>query len=173
MEKVTTYLEMLSPGELEPSQTVPDLALRRVDGASSLLHEAHARVGGAYRWRSAFRTTREWQEVTLARPLRQYWLIMLGHELAGVAATEPQDGGDVEITTFGLVPEYVGKNLGGPALTLVIRQAWASEPVGGAAAVRRVWLHTCSYDHPNALRNYQRRGMRVYRTEVEHAAHDA
>ncbi|MFG1916756.1 hypothetical protein [Micromonospora sp. NPDC048898] len=34
-------------------------------------------------------------------------------------------------------------------------------------AVRRVWLHTSSLDHPNALRNYQRRGLTVYRTEVE------
>lgn len=173
MEKVVTYLEMLSLGELEPSQTVPDLALRRVDGASSLMHEAHVRVGRAYRWRSAFRTTHEWHELTLTRPLRQYWLITHGHELAGVATIEPQDGGDVEITTFGLIPEYVGKNLGGPALTLVIRQAWATEPVGAATTVRRVWLHTCSYDHPNALRNYQRRGMRIYRTEVEQASHEA
>ncbi|MEV4429421.1 GNAT family N-acetyltransferase [Streptomyces sp. R-07] len=100
----------------------------------------------------------------LARPLRQFWLITLENETAGVASIEPQPGGDVEITTFGLLPEYIGKGLGGPALTLTIQQAWASEAVE-AEAVRRVWLHTCSHDHPNALRNYQRRGLKVYRTE--------
>jgi GNAT superfamily N-acetyltransferase len=164
--KVVWYLEMRSPDDLRPSRVVPALALRRVDGALPLLHQAHARVGGPYQWRSASRTAQEWRALVRERPLRQSWLITLEDELAGVAAIEPQPGGDVEIASFGLLPEHVGKGLGSPALTMVIRQAWASEPVE-ATAVRRVWLHTCSYDHPNALRNYRRRGLRVYRTEIE------
>lgn len=100
------------------------------------------------------------------RPLRQYWFITLKDETVGVANVEPQPGGDVEITAFGLLPEHVGRGLGGHALTLTIRQAWDSAAVE-SPAVRRVWLHTCSFDHPNALPNYQRRGFTVYRTEVE------
>ena len=99
-------------------------------------------------------------------PLRQYWLITLKDETVGVANLEPQPDGDVEITAFGLLPDHVGRGLGGHALTLTIQQAWDSEPVK-SPAVRRVWLHTCSFDHPNALRNYQRRGLTVYRVEVE------
>jgi hypothetical protein len=47
-------------------------------------------------------------------------------------------------------------------LTLAVREAWNVEPLD-ADAVRRVWLHTSSLDHPNALGNYQRRGFRPYR----------
>ncbi|MBQ1019186.1 hypothetical protein KBX71_15115 [Micromonospora sp. D93] len=101
-----------------------------------------------------------------SRPLRQYRFITLRDETVGVANVEPHPDGEVEITAFGLMPEHVGKGLGGHALTLTIRQAWDTEALG-SPAVRRGWLHTCSLDHPNAPRNYQRRGITVYRTEVE------
>jgi len=49
---------------------------------------------------------------------------------------------------------------GGYLLTHAIRSAWDS----GAT---RVWVHTCTLDHPSALANYVARGMKVYRTETE------
>ena len=166
MAKVVTYLEMNDARDLRPGQVVPELLLRRVDGALPLVRTVNAQVGAPYGWRSASRTDEEWQELMRCRPLRQYWLITLKDETVGVANVEPQPGGDVEITTFGLLPEYVGRGFGGHALTLAIRQAWDSEAMK-SPAVSRVWLHTCSSDHPNALRNYQRRGLTVYRVEVE------
>jgi RimJ/RimL family protein N-acetyltransferase len=165
MAKVVTYLEMNDAGDLRPGQVVPELLLRRVDGALPFVRTANAQVGAPHGWRSASRTDEEWQELTRCHPLRQYWLIALKDETAGVVNLEPQPGGDVEIVTFGLLPEYVGRGLGGHALTLAIRQAWNSEAIN-SPAVRRVWLHTGSFDHPNALPNYQRRGLTVYRVEV-------
>jgi ribosomal protein S18 acetylase RimI-like enzyme len=73
---------------------------------------------------------------------------------------EPRPDGDIEIETFGLLPEFVGNGLGGFALTLGVRQAW--ELAGSAG---RVWLHTSSHDHPHALRNYHRRGFRTFKTQ--------
>jgi RimJ/RimL family protein N-acetyltransferase len=166
MAKVVTYLEMNDANDLRPGQVVPDLLLRRGDLALPFVRITNARVGAPYGWRSTSRTDDEWQELMRSRPLRQYWLITLKDETVGVANLEPQPDGDVEITTFGLLPDYVGRGLGGHALTLTIQQAWNSAAVN-SPAVRRVWLHTCSFDHPNALRNYQRRGLTVYRTEVE------
>lgn len=130
------------------------------------MRTTNAQVGALYGWRSTSRTDEEWQDLMRCHPLRQYWLITLKDETVGVANLEPQPDGDVEITAFGLLPDHVGRGLGGHALTLTIQQAWDSEPVK-SPAVRRVWLHTCSFDHPNALRNYQRRGLTVYRVEVE------
>jgi GNAT superfamily N-acetyltransferase len=166
MAKVVTYLEMNDAKDLRPGRVVPGLFLRRVDGGLPLVRAINAQVGAPYGWRSASRTTEEWQELTRCRPLRQYWFIALKDETVGVANVEPQPDGNVEITAFGLLPDHVGRGLGGHALTLTIRQAWDSATVE-SPAVRRVWLHTCSLDHPNALRNYQRRGLTAYRTEVE------
>ncbi|WP_329575579.1 GNAT family N-acetyltransferase [Kitasatospora sp. NBC_01250] len=166
MEKTVTYLEMTAREELKPGRVVPALELRREEGLTALARSVQARVGAAHGWRSSTRSDQEWHDLATAHPRRQYWLIRLAGETAGIVALEPQPGGDVEIRTFGLLPQYVGQGLGGHALTLALRQAWATEPLE-AAAVRRVWLHTSSNDHPGALLNYQRRGLRVYRTEVE------
>ena len=72
-------------------------------------------------------------------------------------------GDDVEIVYFGLLPEFIGLGLGGTLLTAAIERAFGL----GAA---RAWVHTCSLDHPQALGNYLARGMRVYRTEVDHGS---
>ncbi len=60
---------------------------------------------------------------------------------------------------FGLLPEFIGRGLGGPLLTAAVRRAWE---IPGA---RRVWLHTCTEDHPQALANYLSRGFSVFRVE--------
>jgi GNAT superfamily N-acetyltransferase len=78
-----------------------------------------------------------------------------------------QSGGEVEITIFGLVPEFVGRGFGGQLLTLATRLAWEAEHPDGTAT-NRVWLHTSSRDHANAQPNYERRGFRVVRSERRH-----
>ncbi|MEU0934681.1 GNAT family N-acetyltransferase [Embleya sp. NPDC005971] len=166
MGKTLMYLEMTSLDDLRPSRPVPSLALRRVDPATPLVQDLQARIGAPYGWRSVTRTEQDWAELHAAHPLRQPWLITHTGETAGIGNLEPQPAGNVEVVTFGLLPEYVGKGLGGCALTLLLRQAWHTAPVVGTEPVRRVWLHTSSEDHPNALVNYRARGLRLYGMEA-------
>ncbi|WP_052852875.1 GNAT family N-acetyltransferase [Streptomyces avicenniae] len=161
---ITHYLEMTAPGDLSPAPAVPGLALRLIDGARPEAHAAQKAVGAPYGWRAVSLTEADWAAQLREHPSRQYWLITHDGGTAGVAFLEPAPGGDVEIEAFGLLPAYVGRGLGGYALTLALRQAWATEPVDGVP-VRRVWLHTCSNDHPRALGNYEKRGLRRYRVE--------
>ncbi|MHA6761953.1 GNAT family N-acetyltransferase [Streptacidiphilus sp. PAMC 29251] len=165
MDKTITYLEMTAPSDLQASRPVAGLALQRLEAGSPLIPDIQARIGAPFGWRSAARTESEWA-TWLAHPLRQYWLITHHGAPAGILNLEPQPDGDVEITTFGLLPEHHGHGLGGAALNLAVRQAWATTLAGEGEAVRRVWLHTSSLDHPNALTNYQRRGFRIWRTET-------
>jgi len=67
---------------------------------------------------------------------------------------------EVEIAYFGLLPDFIGRGLGGTLLTSAIESAWAWKPTPS-----RVWLHTCNRDHPNALNNYQARGFKIYKIE--------
>jgi ribosomal protein S18 acetylase RimI-like enzyme len=164
VEEIITYLEMTGADVLKPARPVPEMTLERVDPASPLIAPTQARIGAPYGWRSATRSREEWAE-WLAHPLRRFWSIRYGAEIAGIVDFDSQPGGEVEITTFGLLPEFVGRGLGGHALTLLVRRAWAAEPVG-AESIGRVWLHTSSRDHPNALRNYERRGFRPFKTRV-------
>ena len=54
---------------------------------------------------------------------------------------------ETEISYFGLLEEYIGKGIGGYALSEAIRKSFERN-------IKRVWLHTCTLDHPNALKNY-------------------
>ena len=66
---------------------------------------------------------------------------------------------DCEIAYFGIFEEYIGKQLGGYLLSEAIK---ISFNIGS----KRIWVHTCSLDHKNALQNYLSRGMKVFKSET-------
>ena len=66
---------------------------------------------------------------------------------------------EIEIAYFGILEEYFEKKLGGFLLTEAIKKSFSLN-------VKRVWVHTCSLDHKNALKNYLARGMTVFKSEI-------
>jgi len=68
------------------------------------------------------------------------------------------DKNECEIAYFGILEEYIGKNLGGYLLSEAIKIAFEKK-------VKKIWVHTCSLDHQNAFFNYQARGMKIFKTE--------
>ncbi|GAB3693161.1 GNAT family N-acetyltransferase [Actinocorallia lasiicapitis] len=161
MAKTITYLEMGSATELRPARPVPGLATREEPAYSPLMRSLCAEIGRAYQWRSAARTPADWDEAALQHPDRRFWLIEQNTTTVGAFAIQPGPAvGDIELTTFGLLPPWVGTGLGGHALTLALTQAWTWKPAS------RIWLRTTSTDHPHALANYTSRGMRVFHTET-------
>ena len=69
------------------------------------------------------------------------------------------DKNECEIAYFGILEEYIGKSLGGYLLSEAIKIAFEKK-------VKRIWVHTCSLDHQNAILNYKARGMKIFKTEV-------
>ena len=65
---------------------------------------------------------------------------------------------DVEIAYFGVLKDFREKNYGGYLLTNAIKISFQKN-------IKRVWVHTCSLDHKNALRNYLARGMKIFKEE--------
>ena len=70
----------------------------------------------------------------------------------------PQNS-ETEIAYFGILEEYQNKKLGSHLLTEAIKKSFEGN-------VNRVWVHTCSLDHKNALSNYISRGMKIFKTEI-------
>ena len=64
-----------------------------------------------------------------------------------------------EIAYFGILKEYYGKKYGGYLLSKSIENSFTK-------GIERVWLHTCSLDHEFALKNYQARGMKIFKSET-------
>ena len=66
---------------------------------------------------------------------------------------------ETEIAYFGLLEEYQNKKLGSYLLHEAIIKSFDNH-------IKRVWVHTCSLDHKNALNNYIDRGMKIFKTEI-------
>ena len=161
--EVTTWsLEMLDRAQLRPSPPPSqEVTLIRAELPSPDLGRfLYTAVGGDWHWVDRLDWTYvQWQE-RLSRPGVETWVAYVCGTPAGYFELDLQDGDQgVEIAYFGLMPQFIGRGLGGWLLTKAIEQAWEM----GAT---RVWVHTCTLDGPSALANYKARGMRVFKTET-------
>jgi len=102
---------------------------------------------------------KKWIEYVCDEKIKTYTL-KIKNELAGYfELIFHKDVDEVEIAYFGLLEEYHNQKLGSRLLTIAIKNSFALNP-------KRVWVHTCSLDHKNALKNYISRGMKIFKTET-------
>lgn len=155
-----TYLEMHAPGELRaaPTPEPPPAIERLVPCPVELFRFLYAEVGRDFRWTDRL----SWSDETIGRhlsdPAVSVWLLSWEGRPAGYFELRKHGEESVEIAYFGLLPDYIGRGWGKYLLTRAVQAAWELGP-------RRVWLHTCTLDHPAALPNYLRRGFRAVREE--------
>src|SRR5258708_18187879 len=152
---------MTSPGELKPSRTTRgDVAFVRVETPMPELNRFfYTAVGGNWFWTDRLPWSyQRWLDY-LNRPELETWSLTVAGVPAGYAELEWQAEGG-EVVYFGLLPAFIGQGLGGHLLTVTVERAWER-------GAKRVWLHTCTLDHPNALAHYQARGFRLYRQETQ------
>lgn len=154
-----TFLEMTSATQMVPfAFPEVDALVRRLDTVpGSLYRYLYREVGRPWHWLDRW----DWSDARVAEHLAsggvEIWLLTVAGTPAGYFELH-RTAHEVEIAYFGLLPEFIGQRLGPALLTVAVREAWASAP-------GRVWLHTCSLDHPHAVRNYQRVGFLPYREE--------
>jgi len=162
VQATRTYLELTRPDHFRPAfATFPDLVIERVERPTpELYRDCYRSVGEAYHWRDRWDWTDAEIRAHLAKPgitlhvARRRGALAGWYELRRV----PEDD-SVEIAYFGLLPGAIGQGLGKHLLSCAVRDAWALGP-------SRVWLHTCTLDHPHALSNYRKRGFAPYKTET-------
>ena len=70
-----------------------------------------------------------------------------------------QEENEIEIAYLGLLKEYHNQKLGSYLLSEAIKKSFLYNP-------KRVWVHTCSLDHKNAINNYISRGMKIFKKET-------
>jgi len=160
MNGTRTFLELTDPNRCPPSLTgVAGVRVDRVDGCpSSYYRYLYQEVGRAYGWVDRLVWTDEEIARHLADTTVSLWVMTVTNAPAGYFELRQEAGGSVELAYFGLLPEFVGRGLGGHLLSVAVQRAFGS-------GARRVWLHTCTRDNPAALPNYLKRGFVPFRTE--------
>jgi GNAT superfamily N-acetyltransferase len=165
---VTTYLEMRAPDRLRAKRCADARFQIREENESDwrFNRDLYFRVGEQWEWVDKRTWTDEqWEQYAATSELRTF-AAYYDDTLAGYYELRRDAEGGVEIAYFGLLPEFIGRGLGGALLTSAIEEAWSRR---GGIAPKRVWVHTCNRDHPQALTNYQARGMIVYKVEQTEA----
>ena len=155
------YLEINSLKELKKSKFSPDDCLIDLsDPADFQINKFfYKSIGKEHRWTDRLVwTDKQWFKYISDQKVKTY-ILKKADDMAGyfelIFHVEKKE---TEIAYLGLLKEYQNKKLGSFLLTSAIKNSFTEN-------INRVWVHTCSLDHKNALNNYISRGMRLYKTE--------
>ena len=156
------YLEISSIADLKDSSTSSDgNSIEIIEPADFQINKFfYKNVGKKHNWVDRLTWTEEqWIKYASDKKVKTYVLKSNG-DLAGyfelIFHIEKKE---VEIAYLGLLEEYQNKKLGSFLLSSAIKNSFRENP-------NRVWVHTCSLDHKNALHNYIDRGMKIFKKEI-------
>ena len=156
-----SFLEINSIEKLNRSKSPgPNFKINQVDPPDFQLNKFfYKQIGKKYRWidRLAW-GDKKWIEY-VENPRVKTFVLKENNNLVGFYETVRDfDSDHSEIAYFGILEEYFGKKCGGYLLSEAIKKLFED-------GISRVWLHTCSLDHKNAIKNYLARGMQVFKSE--------
>ena len=156
------YLEINSLIDLNENKAYPDgYLIELVQPENFHLNKFfYENIGKKHHWVDRLIwTEKQWNEYTSDEKVKTY-VLKKNDDLAGYfELIIHKDKNEVEIAYLGLIEEYQNKKLGSYLLSTAIKNSFLNNP-------NRVWVHTCSLDHKNALTNYTSRGMKIFKKET-------
>ena len=156
------YLEINSLSELNETKIVEEgYSIKLVEPVDFQLNKFfYKNIGKKHHWVDRLTwTEKQWIEYISNKKIKTY-VLKKNEDLAGYfELIIHDDKKEVEIAYFGLLEEFQNKKLGSFLLSSAIKNSFFNKP-------NRVWVHTCSLDHKNALKNYISRGMKIFKKET-------
>ena len=155
------YLEIFSLNELiETNNPSDEFIVNLIDPPNFQLNKFfYKEIGKNHHWIDRLVWTEEqWIKYTTSINVKTF-ILKKNDDLVGYfELIFHQDKKETEIAYFGVLEDYHNKKLGSYLLSIAIKKSFMDN-------TKRVWVHTCSLDHKNALKNYLSRGMRIFKTE--------
>ena len=156
------FLEINSLKELKKLKFSPDDCLIDLSDPTDFQINKffYKNVGKKHQWVDRLTwTEKQWTNYVCDQKVKTY-ILKYEKDLVGYfELILHQDKNEVEIAYLGLLEEYLNKKLGSYLLSSAIKNSFLEKP-------SRVWVHTCSLDHKNALNNYIARGMKIFKKET-------
>jgi len=157
---VVTHLEMTA---CPPRRDDPPGAwrLRRVEQpAPDWYRDLYRRVGEEWLWFSRARMSDATLAVLISTPGVEVHALSADGSDEGLLELDFREPGQCELVFFGVTSKLIGTGAGRYLMNRALELAWRND-------VGRVWMHTCTFDHPSALAFYQRSGFRPFRRQIE------
>jgi len=156
------YLEISSLKDLnEGSRPAADYSLNLLDPINFQLNKFfYKNIGNKHKWVDRLIWNEEqWINYVSSENVKTY-ILKCKHDLVGFfELIHHVEKREIEIAYLGILEEYHNKKLGSYLLSEAIKISFKNK-------IDRVWVHTCTLDHKNALKNYITRGMRIFKTEI-------
>ncbi len=156
-----SYLEINSLEDLnQGSRPSDDYSLNLLDPINFQLNKFfYKKIGNKHSWLDRLTWNEDrWIDYVSSENVKTY-VLKCKEDLVGFfELIHHQEKKEVEIAYLGILEEYHNKKLGSFLLSEAIKESFKYK-------INRVWVHTCSLDHKNALRNYITRGMKIFKTE--------
>ena len=156
------YLEIQSLDDLVESKNPSnEFLVKLINPANFQLNKFfYKNIGKKHRWVDRLVwTDKQWIDYTVDKKVKTYVLKKQEDLVGYYELISHLDKNETEIAYFGILEEYQNQKLGSFLLTSAIKNSFSSNS-------NRVWLHTCSLDHKNALNNYISRGMKIFKKET-------
>ena len=156
------YLEINSLKDLNQGpKPSPDYSLHLLDPINFQLNKFfYKNIGNKHKWVDRLIWTEEqWINYVSSNKVKTYVLKSKDDLVGFFELIYHRENEEVEIAYLGILEEYQNKNLGSYLLSEAIKESFKNK-------INRVWVHTCTLDHKNALNNYMTRGMKIFKTEI-------
>lgn len=158
---VVTCLEMLARPEPRRERAAENWSLRRVENPDLEWYRAlYRRVGQDWLWFSRLCMSDETLADILAAPGVEVYAFEVDGQPEGLLELDFRVKGECELAFFGLTATAQGTGAGRWLMNRALDRAW-SQPI------RRLWVHTCTFDHPDAVAFYRRSGFVAYKQQIE------
>ncbi|WP_366555763.1 GNAT family N-acetyltransferase [Aquibaculum sediminis] len=158
---VVTYLEMRARPEPRPEPTPAPWHLRRVAQPDGDWYRAlYRRVGEDWLWFSRLVIPESELDAVLRDPGVAFYALEADGRDMGLLELDFRQDGECELAFFGLAGSLHGQGAGRWLMNRALELAWERP-------IQRLWLHTCTLDHPQAIAFYSRSGFRPYARQVE------
>ncbi|MBD1143481.1 GNAT family N-acetyltransferase [Pelagibacterales bacterium SAG-MED33] len=156
------YLEINSLKDLNEGSKPPDhYTLNLLDPVNFQLNKFfYKNIGNKHNWVDRLIWTEKlWIDYVSSKNVKTYVLKRKEDLVGFFELINHKEKKEVEIAYLGILEEYQNKKLGSYLLSEAIKISFKNK-------IHRVWVHTCSFDHKNALSNYMTRGMKIFKTEI-------
>ncbi|WP_284268099.1 GNAT family N-acetyltransferase [Bradyrhizobium iriomotense] len=157
---IVTHLEMTvrPPRRDDPPG---DWRLRKVDHPTlDWYRDLYRRVGEEWLWSSRARMNDEGLAAVIHAPGIEVYALVLNGRDEGLLELDFREAGQCELVYFGVSASLIGSGAARFLMNCALDLAWSRD-------LGRVWVHTCTFDHPSAVAFYQRSGFRPFRRQIE------
>lgn len=158
---IVTHLEMQGCPALRQVSLPSGVEFREVDADADWFRDVFRRVGSLkWLWYGRLKLENAALDALLADPKVEHYTLSKNGRDEALLELDYRQEGDCELAYFGVTPALIGTGSGRYLMNEAITQAWAKP-------IRRLHVHTCTMDSPQALAFYQRSGFSTVRQEVE------